>query len=147
MYNVSVLFNKNTTTIQNVLLKPEAVTQRCFVKRVFSDLKKRLQACNFIEKETLAQHRCFPVNFAKFVITFFLQNNSGGCFWKTFSFYLKRLLFLRLRRFWFFGIRKFEKHLLSRALVDGWFRFFLTFSWIFTKAIQILKRQSKEISW
>ena len=69
------------------------------MKRVFSDLKKRLQTCNFIEKETLAQHRCFPVNFAKFVITFFLQNNSGGCFWKTFSFYLKRLLFLRLRRF------------------------------------------------
>ena len=89
---VWVFFNKNTTTIKNVLWKPEAVTQRCFVKRVFSDLKKRLQTCNFIEKETLAQHRCFPVNFAKFVRTFFLQNTSGGCFWKTFSFYLKRLL-------------------------------------------------------
>ena len=99
MYNVSVLFNKNTTTIQNVLLKPEAVTQRCFVKRVFSDLKKRLQTCNFIEKETLAQHRCFPVNFAKFVRTFFLQNTSGGCFWKTFSFYFKRFYFSGLGDF------------------------------------------------
>ena len=50
-------------------------------------------------------------------------------------------------RFRFFGIRKFEKDLLSRALVDGPFRFFLSFSWIFTKAIQILKRQSEERSW
>ena len=109
--------------------------------------KKRLQTYNFIEKEALAQHRCFPVNFAKFVRTSFLQNTSGGCFWKTFSFYLKRLLFLRLKIFRFFGIRKFEKDLLSRALVDSWFRFFLTFSWIFAKAIQILKRQYEEMSW
>ena len=109
--------------------------------------KKRLQTYNFIEKEALAQHRCFPVNFAKCSWTFFLQNASGGCFWKTFSFYLKRLLFLRLRIFRFFGIRKSEKDLLSRALVDSWFRFFLTFSWIFAKAIQILKRQSEEMSW
>ena len=26
-------------------------------------------------------HRCFPVNFAKFLRTPFLQNTSGGCFW------------------------------------------------------------------
>ena len=25
--------------------------------------------------------RCFPVNFAKFLRTSFLQNTSGGCFW------------------------------------------------------------------
>ena len=25
-------------------------------------------------------HRCFPVNFAKFIRTPFLQNTSGGCF-------------------------------------------------------------------
>ena len=25
-------------------------------------------------------HRCFPVNFAKFLRTLFLQNSSGGCF-------------------------------------------------------------------
>ena len=112
-------------------------------KGVLRPEKKRLQPWHFIEKETLAQHICFPVNFAKFVRTFFLQNTSGGCFWKTFSFYLKRL-FLRLRRFRFFRIQKF---LLSKALVDGWFWFFLSFSWIFTKAIQILKRQSEEMSW
>ena len=27
-------------------------------------------------------HSCFPVNFAKFLRTPFLQNTSGGCFWK-----------------------------------------------------------------
>ena len=27
-------------------------------------------------------HRCFPVNFAKFLRTPFLQNTSGGCFWR-----------------------------------------------------------------
>ena len=26
-------------------------------------------------------HRCFPVNFVKFLRTPFLQNTSGGCFW------------------------------------------------------------------
>ena len=27
-------------------------------------------------------HRCFPVNFANFLRTPFLQNTSGGCFWR-----------------------------------------------------------------
>ena len=35
----------------------------------------KLQACNFIKKESL--YRCFPVNFAKFLRTPFLQNTSG----------------------------------------------------------------------
>ena len=35
--------------------------------------------CNFIKKKRLWQ-RCFPVNFAKFLRTSFLQNTCGGCF-------------------------------------------------------------------
>ena len=31
-------------------------------------------------KKTL-WHRYFPVNFAKFLRTYFLQNTSGDCFW------------------------------------------------------------------
>ena len=31
-------------------------------------------ACNFIEKETLPQHRCFPMKIAKFLRPPFLQN-------------------------------------------------------------------------
>ena len=33
-------------------------------------------AWNFIKKETLPQHRCFPMNFAKFLRTPFLQSIS-----------------------------------------------------------------------
>ena len=39
-----------------------------------------LQVCNFIEKRL--QHRCFHVKFTKSLIASFLQNPSGGCFWK-----------------------------------------------------------------
>ena len=39
-----------------------------------------LKACNFIKKRF--QHKFFPMNFAKFLRTLFLQNTSGGCFWK-----------------------------------------------------------------
>ena len=31
-------------------------------------------------------HRCFPVNFAKFLRAPFLQDTSGGCFWVYFNF-------------------------------------------------------------
>ena len=36
------------------------------------------QACNFIKKRLL--RKCFPVKFAKFLRTLFLENISGGCF-------------------------------------------------------------------
>ena len=38
-----------------------------------------LKACNFIKKRL--QHKCFLVNIAKFLITAFLNNTSGGCFY------------------------------------------------------------------
>ena len=38
----------------------------------------KLQACNFIKKRL--QQRYFPVNFAKFLRTHFLENTSVGCF-------------------------------------------------------------------
>ena len=37
-----------------------------------------LEACNFIKKRL--QHRCFPVNIAKFLRKFYLKNTTGGCF-------------------------------------------------------------------
>ena len=42
-------------------------------------LESDLKASNFIKKKL--QHRCFPVNMAKFLRTAFLWNTSGGCFW------------------------------------------------------------------
>ena len=46
------------------------------------------QACNFIKKRL--QHSCFSVEFAKSLRASFLQNTSGGCFWK----YLMKSLFI-----------------------------------------------------
>ena len=43
--------------------------------RVSFFIKLLPQACNFIKKRLW--HRCFPVNFAKFLGTPFLQNTSG----------------------------------------------------------------------
>ena len=37
-----------------------------------------LQACNFIKKRL--EHRCFPVNFAKFLRTLILKRICGVCF-------------------------------------------------------------------
>ena len=39
-----------------------------------------LQICSFIKKRL--QHWCFSMKFAKSLRASFLQNNSGGCFWK-----------------------------------------------------------------
>ena len=44
-----------------------------------------LKACNFIKK--IIQLRCFPVKFAKFLRTSFLQNTSGGSLLLTVIFY------------------------------------------------------------
>ena len=71
----------------------EAVTKRYSVKKMFLEIWQnsqentydrvsfliKLQACNCIEKETLAQ--VFSCEFYKiFKNIFFLQNNSSGCF-------------------------------------------------------------------
>ena len=39
-----------------------------------------LQACSFIKKRL--QHRSFPANISKILITAFFINTSGGCFWQ-----------------------------------------------------------------
>ena len=73
----------------------EAVFRRCSVEKLFLEISQNSQETNcarasFLEKRlalrpaTLLKkrlwHRCFPVNFVKFVRTPFLQNTSGGCF-------------------------------------------------------------------
>ena len=40
----------------------------------------RLQACRLTLSKKRLWHRCFTMNFAKFLRTTFLQNTSGGCF-------------------------------------------------------------------
>ena len=74
----------------------EAVVRRCSIKKVVLEISQNSQesTCardSFLIKlqawpSTLLKkslwHRCFPVNYAKFLRTPFLQNSSGGCFCK-----------------------------------------------------------------
>ena len=67
----------------------------CYVKEVFLEISQYSQenTCARVSflitllaaPATLLKkrlwHRCFPVNFEKFIRTPFLQNTSGGCFW------------------------------------------------------------------
>ena len=82
------------TPFKNVLKARHGVARRCSVKMVFLEIWQnsqestcarvsfliKLQACNLIEKETLAH--VFPYKFLQnFEEHLFLQNTSGGCFW------------------------------------------------------------------
>ena len=56
-----------------------------FVISIYLSRSSRLEVfCDKVAAATLLKkrlwHRCFPVNFAKFLTTPFLQNTSGGCF-------------------------------------------------------------------
>ena len=51
----------------------------CWNLSLFNEIAG-LKAYNFIKKRL--QHRCFPVNIAKFVRTYFIEHHtSGDCFW------------------------------------------------------------------
>ena len=89
-------FSKHGLHIYASPKKCKAVVRRYFSKQVFLKVSQisqentfaavpfnkvtGLKAWNFIKKKL--QHRCFPVKFAKCLRTYFLQNTSGGCFWK-----------------------------------------------------------------
>ena len=58
----------------------KAVVQRCSLRKVLLEISQNSQqntcakACNFIKKETL--HRCFAVNFVKFLNNTFFYRTS-----------------------------------------------------------------------
>ena len=81
----------------SIWYKNRRVSRRCSIKKVFLEISQNSQenTCtrvSFFNKVaglrpvTLLKervwHRCFPVNFAKFVEHLFLQNTSGSCFWQ-----------------------------------------------------------------
>ena len=76
---------QNTT----VLSMTEAVVRRCSVKEVFLEISQNSQENTcvrvlFLIKKRL-RYRCFPVNFAKFLITLFLMEHLWWmlpCFWR-----------------------------------------------------------------
>ena len=81
--------------IQLPTVATEAVARKMFRKKVFFKFfskfigKHLCQSLLFNKNAGLRpatllkkrlRHRCFPVNFTKFLKTSFLQNSSGGCF-------------------------------------------------------------------
>ena len=64
--------------------RPEVFCKKGFLRNFAKFTGKHLCQRLFIN-ETLFKkslwHRCFPINFAKFLRAPFLQNSSGGCFW------------------------------------------------------------------
>ena len=63
------------------LVIPEAVVQICSVKKVLLKISQNSKENN----RGRFWHNSFPVNLAKFLITPFLQNTSGGYFYSKMS--------------------------------------------------------------
>ena len=65
----------------------------CFVKKMFLEISQNSQENTCVRVSFLLKkrpwHRCFPLNFAKFLRTPFLQSTSGGCFCK----FLNKILY------------------------------------------------------
>ena len=76
------------------LLQSEAVVRWCSVKKVFQQISQisqentcskdaflmKLQIYSLTSSKKRFRHRCFFVNFGKFLIKPFLKNPSDGCF-------------------------------------------------------------------
>ena len=68
----------------------------CSVKKLFLEISQNSQESPCVKVSFLIKllarsatllkrrlwHRCFSVNFGKFLVTTFLQNTSDGCFWR-----------------------------------------------------------------
>ena len=82
---------KNLKFIRHSFQTLEAVARRCSVRK--GVLRNFARPATLLKKRLW--HRHFPVNFAKFLRTPFLQNTSGGCssFYWTINFSLSSILF------------------------------------------------------
>ena len=65
---------------------PEAVTQRCSVRKVFLEIPQNSQENTCARAKKRLWHRCFPVNFAKFLRTPFLWKTPGLLLLKFFKY-------------------------------------------------------------
>ena len=127
---------KDQSIKSNFILK-EAVAQKCSVKNVFLEISQNSQenTCakdSFLIKLQAAPatllkkrfwHRCFPVNFAKFLITLFSQNTSGGYFCINHASHHNHIYILFLFLFLFFLILEAS---IKRTQVFIWNRNYLS---------------------
>ena len=79
------IFDPIKGNLYQIIASTEAAAQRCSVKNVFLEISQNSQGntcasflINLLKKRLW--HRCFPVNFAKFLRTPFLQNTFGRLF-------------------------------------------------------------------
>ena len=72
MLNVFGVNNEDTT---------EAVARRCSVKKVFFKTQRKTPILDTHFNKHNLKHNCFPVNFAKFIRTFFTEHLSNDYFY------------------------------------------------------------------
>ena len=116
---------------------PDVLQKRCFstfrsIHRKMSVqesfLESGLKVCNFIKKRL--QHRCFPVNIAKFLRTAFSQNTSSGCFWfHNRNKYKSTCVFINISKFTIIIIKKLLKKM-EMAIVQVWKKHFFIYKFI-----------------
>ena len=74
--------------VKDKISRPEVFCKKGFLKISQNSQENTCARISVLIKVSVLKkrlcHRCFPVNFAKFLRTPFLieQNTSGGCFWK-----------------------------------------------------------------
>ena len=81
--NCLICFNNVRSSCPEVFCKKDVL--RNIVKFTGKHLCQGLLFNKFAKKKKRFWHRCFPVNFAKFLRTSFLYNTSGGCFWNVYG--------------------------------------------------------------
>ena len=70
--------HQRCSIIKVVLINFAKFTGKPLCQSLFLNKVAALRSATLLRKRPW--HRCFPVNFAKFIRTPFLQNTSGGCF-------------------------------------------------------------------
>ena len=73
-WKVKIKIHKNTAIRRQ---PPEVFNKKGFLKISQNSLENACARASFLKKRRL-WHKCFPVNFAKFLRIPFLQNTSGG---------------------------------------------------------------------
>ena len=79
LWYVYFVFIFSVTSFMTVQKQPPEVFYKKLFLKIYqnSQEKKPVPGSPF---NKVAGRKCFPVNFAKFLITLFLKNTSGGCF-------------------------------------------------------------------
>ena len=82
MSKLSIIFRSSRPEVfckKGILRNFAKITEKHLSQSFFFNKVAGIRPATLLKKRLW--HKCFPVNFAKFLKTHFLQNNSGDCFW------------------------------------------------------------------